>query len=86
MGLSILTFIISIFVYIGDFFYSLWHNMSSSFVATITSAFNTIFSAYSGDLSSWGVYAPLLLVITIAVGALLSVFVISAGKLIEDVE
>jgi len=86
LGLSILTFIISIFVYIGDFFYSLWQNMSSSFVATITGAFNTIFSAYSGDLSSWGIYAPLLLVITISVGALLSVFVISAGKLIEDVE
>ncbi len=86
MGLSILTFIISIFAYIGDFFYSLWNGMSTYFVTEITYAFNTIFTQYATDLNGAGIYAPLLFVATIAAGALLSIVVLSAGKIVEDFE
>ena len=86
MGLSILTFIVSIFVYIGDFFYSLFTGMSKYFVGLISSAVYLILSQYASDLSGWGIFAPLLFIITIAVGGILSLAILSAGKVVEDFE
>ena len=86
MGLSILTFIISIFIYIGDFFYSLFTGMATYFVDLMVSALQNIFTQYAADLSGWGIYAPLLFVITITVGAMLSLLVLEAGKTVEDFE
>jgi len=86
LGLSILTFIISILVYIGDFFYSLFKNMAQNFVDLTASAIQDIFTQYDADLSGWGIYAPLLFVITIIFGAMLSLLILEAGKMVEDFE
>ena len=86
MGLSILTFIISIFAYIADFLNNLFKNMAGAMVAQLDLAFSSVFNTYASDLSGAGPYAPLLFVATIAFGAMLSVAVLSMGKMVEDFE
>ncbi len=86
MGLSIFTYVFSLFSYIGHFLYSVFTGFFSSMFGLIDDAFTTVFAKYALDLEGFGVWAPIVMIISLSVGVILAYAVLEAGKIIGDME
>ncbi len=86
MSASIFTYILGILTYIGDFLYSIFTSFAGYILSSISAAISEIFGAYANDLGGYGVYAPLIAVITIGIGGFLIYIVLAIGRGVEDLE
>lgn len=86
MSASIFTYILGILTYIGDFLYSIFTSFAGFIFSSISAALNEIFGAYANDLSGYGIYAPVVAVVTIGFGGLLIYIVLAIGRGVEDFE
>lgn len=86
MSASIFTYILGILTYIGDFLYSIFTSFAGFIFSSLSAAIREVFAAYASDLGGYGIYGPIVAVVTIGFGGLLIYVVLDIGKGVEDFE